>query len=254
MTKSIQSLQRGLTVLEVLNRHPGLNANRTAKETGLTRGTAFRLLETLRNLDYLRRDNATGRYWLQRRVRALADGFSEDAWIETIARPHVERLGQTLVWPVTLTTPSDGSMLVRLNTDFRSPLSRNRFPVGHRVALTTSAWGIVYLAHCDARHRDLLIALAEPPRPRARAHAPRSNTALRLHLAQARRDGFAVTSGDRRASAVPIFSRGQPFACLTVRFFASAVSTRQLRGTLVPALKSAAAAIGQAFDAAQATP
>lgn len=250
MTKSIQSVQRGLAVLELMNRHPGLNANQAAKAAGLTRGTTFRLLETLRNLDFLRRDDAKGRYWLQRRVRGLADGFNEEAWVDEIARPHVERLGEALVWPVALTTPSDGAMLVRLNTDFRSPLSKRRFPVGHRVPVTSSASGIAYLAHCDVKHRDLMIALAERSQPDARNRPSKGNGDLRLQLAQAKRDGFAITAGDRRALAVPVFSRGQPFAALSVRFFASAVSARQVRTALMPALKAAAAAIGDAFDAA----
>ena len=92
MTQSIQSLERGLQILELLNRQTGLTANQVAKQSGLTRGTAFRVLETLRNLGYLLRDPDSGCYWLQRRVCALADGFIEEAWINQIARPEPSRI------------------------------------------------------------------------------------------------------------------------------------------------------------------
>ncbi len=251
MTQSIQSLDRGLQILELLNRQPGLTANQVAKQSGLTRGTAFRVLETLRNLDYLLRDSEGGCYWLQRRVCALADGFIEEAWINQIARPELELLGHELVWPLTITTPSGISMLVRLNTDFQSPLSKNRFPIGHRVSLVASASGKAYLAYCEPEHRALLIDLVVRSSPRAEDKVARNGKGMRNILSQVRRDGFATMSdGDRSAVAVPILSKQQPLASLAMRFFSSAIRANGIRRDVLPLLKRAAEKIGRSFETA----
>ncbi len=254
MTQSIQSLERGLQILELLNRQTGLTANQVAKQSGLTRGTAFRVLETLRNLGYLLRDPDSGCYWLQRRVCALADGFIEEAWINQIARPELEALGHELVWPLTITTPSGISMLVRINTDFQSPLSKNRFTIGHRVSLVASASGKAYLAYCEPEHRALLINLVVKSSPRLEDKIARNNQGMRTILSQVRREGFATMSdGDRSAVAVPILSKGHPLASLAMRFFGSAIRANGIRRDVVPLLKGAAEKIARAFETAPPT-
>ena len=236
--------------LEILNRRPGMTANQMAIESGLSRGTAFRVLETLRNLNYLDRDEKSGGYWLQQRVCALADGFNDEAWVHDIARPVVERLGHDLVWPVTLTTPFGVSMLVRLNTDYQSALSKNRFPVGHRVSLVASASGIAFLAASDPSRRALFLELIRRSVLNKETLKTVQSPVLRTDIARVEKDGFAVlVDGDRSAVAVAIVSRGQPFACLTLRYFTSAVPPRQIKKEILPLLKAAAAQIARDFEA-----
>jgi IclR family transcriptional regulator, mhp operon transcriptional activator len=255
MTQPVQSFNRGLLILEYLNRHNGSNANAVARGTGLTRGTTFRLLETLRQSNFVRRDSHSGQYWLERQVRALSDGYSDEQWVDEIARPKLHQVGEDLVWPLTLSTPSGIYMLIRLNTDFESPLSQNRFLTGHRVPLLDSASGLVFLSFCDQEQRQTLIEMA------AKAGQFQSNSlfanekALAIRMAEVRKAGFAKRQEESRSVlSVPIFSGPRIFACLAMRYFSSAMSDKDIQGKYLPVLLETAGYIGQAFEAGQADP
>ena len=252
MPQPVQSFNRGLAILEYLNTYNGSNANAVARGTGLTRGTTFRLLETLRQSKFVRRDDNSGQYWLERRVRALSDGYSDEHWIDTIARPKLQSIGKELVWPLTLSTPSGVYMLIRVNTDFESPLSQNRFLTGQRVPLLDSASGLVFLSHCDESQRETLIELAVKA-GQLKANALFTNEkALARRLADVRAAGYARrVEKTRSVVSVPIFTGGRIFACLAMRFYTSALKDRQIQTDYLPALFGAAEAIGSEFEASE---
>ena len=250
MPQPVQSFDRGLVVLEYLNTYNGSNANAVAKGTGLTRGTAFRLLETLRQSNFIRRDDHSGQYWLERRVRVLSDGYSDEQWVDEIARPKLQETGAKLVWPLTLSTPSGVYMLIRVNTDFESPLSQNRFLTGHRVPILDSASGLVFLSYCDDSQRRTLIELA------VKAGQTNSNVlftnekALSRRLADVRSAGYAKRNEKTRSVvSVPIFSKGRIFACLAMRYYSSALKDKQVQTDFLPSLLQTAAEIGRSFEA-----
>ena len=54
---------------------------------GLPRTTSYRILETLCGMGLAVRDDATDRYRLTLKVRSLADGFDDEAWVSTLAKP-----------------------------------------------------------------------------------------------------------------------------------------------------------------------
>jgi IclR family mhp operon transcriptional activator len=247
----VQSFDRGLAVLEYLNTYNGSNANAVARGTGLTRGTAFRLLETLKQSKFIRRDDNSGQYWLERRVRVLSDGYSDEQWIDEIARPKLQEVGAKLVWPLTLSTPSGVYMLIRVNTDFESPLSQNRFLTGHRVPILDSASGLVFLSFCDDSQRKTLIELAVKA-GQARTNALFTNEkSLTQRLGDVRKKGYAKrVEKSRSVVSVPIFSQGRIFACLALRFYSSAIKDKQIHVDYLPPLLETAADIGEAFEAA----
>lgn len=254
MTQPVQSFNRGLRILEYLNRHNGSNANAVSKGTGLTRGTTFRLLETLRQSNFVRRDDNSGQYWLERSVRALSDGYTDEQWIDDIARPKLREVGQQVVWPLTLSTPSGIYMLIRLNTDFESPLSQNRFLTGHRVPLLDSASGLVFLSLCDEQQRQTLIEMGAKAGQFKGNSLTSNERALVNRLAEVRKVGFAKRKEKSRSVvSVPIFSEERIFACLAMRYFSSAVSDRELQSKFLPVLFETAEHIGKAFEQDQQT-
>lgn len=200
MTQPVQSFNRGLQVLEYLNRHNGSNANAVSRGTGLTRGTTFRLLETLRQSNFVRRDLQSGQYWLERQVRALSDGYSDEQWIDDIAQPKLQSVGQEVVWPLTLSTPSGIFMLIRLNTDFESPLSQNRFLTGHRVPVLDSASGLVFLSFCDEGQRQTLIEMASNSGQLSTNSLHKNEKALSIRMNEVRKAGFAKRQEKRGQS------------------------------------------------------
>ena len=50
---SVRALERGLTIIAILNRHNGLTVTQIGKLSNLPRPTAYRLLRTLESLGYI---------------------------------------------------------------------------------------------------------------------------------------------------------------------------------------------------------
>lgn len=254
MTQPVQSFNRGLKILEYLNRHNGSNANAVSRGTGLTRGTTFRLLETLRQSDFIRRDSQSGQYWLERQVRALSDGYSDEQWIDEIARPKLQQIGEELVWPLTLSTPSGIYMLIRLNTDFESPLSQNRFLTGHRVPVLDSASGLVFLSFCDDDQRQTLIEMASQAGQLKSNSLFKNEKAFAIRLREVKAAGFAKRQETSRSVlSVPIFTGGRVFACLAMRYFSTALTDKDIQLKYLPVLLETAQHIGKAFEAGRET-
>src|SRR5258708_12239381 len=81
-------------------------------------------------------------------VRALSEGFDDEAMVVHIAKPHLTALGAQIVWPVAVATPSGATMMIRETTDRESPLALEQYGAGVRVPMLGSAAGRAYLAFC----------------------------------------------------------------------------------------------------------
>jgi IclR family mhp operon transcriptional activator len=256
MTKPIQSTLRSLDVLVALNRANESTVAQITAAVRLPRGTVFRILETLRRAGYVSRADATGRYRLTAKVRWLSDGFRDLDAFEQACRPIIEAFAAEVLWPVTLTTPQDLELVTRVTTDQQSPFAEIRNSPGLAVQWLGSAAGQVYLAHVDARRRDILIrhALATSPTP-ART-LDRQLDQFRSRRAAIRKDGFAYFKGEHRSAAisVPVLVDGDVRACLSLRFFASAVPEKAWRDDLLPRLRETAERVGQALREMAAEP
>src|SRR5271169_3022637 len=198
-TRPIRALMRGLDALTVLNLRDGATVTEVAQEIHLPRTTVYRILETLCNAGFVFRDAADDRYRLTILVRALSDGFDDEAWVTQIAKHYIHELSRDIVWPVSIATLSGTTMLVRETTDHSSPLAIERYSAGFRVPLLTSATGLAYLAHCPAIQRDALIeVLARSGKPEDAL--ARSRTDLQQALREIRTQGYAAANGSRPGS------------------------------------------------------
>src|ERR1700743_1354935 len=158
-TRPIRALNRGLDVLTELNRLERAAINTLASAVGLPRTTTYRILETLRLAGYVDRDAHDDCYRPTIMVRALSDGFDDEALVAHIAKPLLASLGAQIVWPVAIATPSGSTMMIRETTDRDSPLALERFSAGVRVPMLGSVAGRAYLAFCPSAQRDALLEL-----------------------------------------------------------------------------------------------
>jgi IclR family mhp operon transcriptional activator len=252
-THNVQSLQRGLAILETLNLHNGANLNRVAKLTGLTRGTVYRMLETLRTLGYLRKDPRAGQYWLEHKVRGLADGFADEAWVWDIAKPRMDALSRQIVWPVSIVTPSGITMLIRATTDYDSPLTMQHVPVGWRMPMVGGAAGRVYLAFSSPDQREILIDLVARSSQDNRDALVHDRKALGQMLTETRKRGYAMVESSHRvtAFAVPVMTPRHVIGALVMRYYTSAMKQSEVATKFLPALNAAATEIAEAFEALQ---
>src|SRR5258707_5052879 len=91
-TRPIRALNRGLEVLTHLNRLERAAINTLANAVDLPRTTTYRILETLRLAGYVERDPHDDCYHPTLMVRALSNGFDDEAMVSPIAKPYLAPL------------------------------------------------------------------------------------------------------------------------------------------------------------------
>lgn len=249
---SVRSLERGLDILRLLNRHNGLTVTETAEQVGLPRPTAFRLLRTLERLGYIFRDDADKKYRLTAQVRTLSHGFDQEEWLPKIARPIMVELCKKILWPVTISTNMGSLMLVRDSTHDISPFAMWRHRGGFTISLLHTASGQTYLAFLDKETRQAMIehALAEDPQALAKAGVTMQTFMRNLERVAA--DGFAavkVAEQNHCAVTVPVIVNNTVFAVLGVSFYPTSMTLKQAGDTFAGPLKEAAARMAKALAA-----
>ncbi len=246
---SVRSLLRGLRIIETLNANNGASLTDVVGATGLNRGTAYRMLETLAGAGYVRRGARGSGYWLSPKVRGLADGYHEESWIPEIAQPRMDDLGNEIVWPLSLTTALGIHVIIRATTE--SPLTFVHVAIGSRLPMVGSAAGRVHLAFTNAIQRGLLLEMIRKSSDDPRDQTAHNDAEITKTLAKVQKDGYALYGRETRYStcAVPIFSQRRAIASLVMRFPSSALRPAEIVKRYLPLLSSTASAIGVAFDA-----
>ena len=215
-TRPIRALNRGLDVLTELNRLERAAINTIAQAVRLPRTTTYRILETLRLAGYVERDPHDDCCRPTIMVRALSDGFDDEAMLAHLARPHLSTLCEQIVWPVAIATPSGAAMMIREATDHQSPLALEHYGAGVRVPMLASAAGRAYLAFCTAPQREAMLELL------SRSSLPedrlaRNRQEVERLLNETRTQGYAISQRARRVSeetslAIPLRAKDRILA------------------------------------------
>jgi IclR family mhp operon transcriptional activator len=252
-TRPIRALNRGLEVLTELNRLERAAINTLAHAVGLPRTTTYRILETLRLAGYVERDAHDDCYRPTIMVRALSEGFDDEAMVAHIAKPHLAALCAAIVWPIAIATASGTSMVIRETTDRQSPLALEQYGAGIRVPMLTSAAGRAFLAYCTAQQRETLLELL------GRSSLPedrlvRSRADVERLLNETRTQGFGMAQRARRVSeettlAIPVRAKERVLATISVRYAATAVPLRTAVEQFLPKMREAVAKIEREFGA-----
>lgn len=254
MTKSVQSVVRSLQVLEFLNQHAGADTRQVVAALGLSRGTAYRLLETLRQKGYLRKEQGSPIYWLTEQVRALSDGYQAEWWIDAFARQIIIDLGERAKWPVKLLTLSGYEMLTRVTTDFQSPLTDGKIPAGFRVSLLWTAAGRAFLAFVpDSVRAELLRGCRDNPATQRRNQRPMRSvdtSGFSAILSRIQQRGYEIVDQPKTAYfslAVPVIVKGAAVGSIAMFFFRASIKQATAVRDFKPMLDEAARAIADGF-------
>lgn len=242
----MRGVSRALGVLRALNEHNGERVATIARVTGIPRPSLYRILEALRSLGYVRRRADGETYELTIQVRALSDGFSDEAWLRQAALPVMQRLQHEIVWPTDIATFFDDAMYLRETTRRQSPLTIDGATVGLRLPMLKSATGKAYLAWCSETEREAILENLRRSTLPQDALAREARTVRNL-LAATRRNGYGEQSREifpkTAAIAVPILVAERVLGCLNISFIASALEPREAAARYLGPLKSAARTI-----------
>ena len=244
-----KSLKKGLVVLKTLNEKDDVTVLMLSKQTGIPRPTLYRLLNTLKETGYVTTGPNGDTYQLTIQVRALSQGYSDEAWVTEIASPILEKLGNDVVWPVGIGSLDRDSMIIRDTTHQTSPLSLERGyggrrgHRGYRVPILATGMGMAYLAFSSKHKRDSILDVLRSTEPKEREAASKIKE-LEKEFQQIRRRGYGLREGGlipkTGSIAVPIMYEGEPLACLNLHYILSALSLKQVVGRYLATMQSAA--------------
>lgn len=246
----VNSLIKGLRIIETLNKRQSLNANEISTIVGTSRGTTYRILETLREAGYVQRDQASGIYWLEPAILSLTEGSSRESWVWKIALPIMERVSEETVWPLSLVTQHGMTMIVRATTDSTSPATLHYMTSGSRMPMLSSGSGLIYLAFCEPNQQKLLIELAQKSSSSEERSSQLPGPLLAQRLEDIRKQGYCIYDGGHRITiiAVPILAKEGIVAVLALRYFSSAMRFKEGLARYLEPISDAAEEIARQFD------
>jgi IclR family pca regulon transcriptional regulator len=206
--KSKSSLIRGLMALESFTaERESFTLAEFSKLLDIPKSSLYRILKELSDLDYLRYEEQSKRYYLGMGVLSLGFSVLQGMELREIARPYLEKLSRQCNKTVNLALLDKNEMVYIERVRVPSLRDHNLFvsSVGNRIPVWNTAVGKAVLAHLEPeKFQAILGKIKESPEFKV------SNKSLTKSLVAVKKNGFAINDQEFlkgiRAIAVPLFS------------------------------------------------
>lgn len=212
----VQSVDRAVTILEIMAREGDVGVTDIAAELGVHKSTAFRLVNTLERRGLVEQDSDRGKYRLGVALLRLAGATQKQLDLVQESRVVTQRLAVEVGETVNVTVMSDGAALYIDQAAGPSALQIHNW-VGRRIPLHATSNGKVLLAFHSYRR---LSDVVRSPLERFTEHTVSSVRQLESQLATVRETGYAVAVNELElgltAIAGPVYdSRGHVIASVS---------------------------------------
>jgi DNA-binding IclR family transcriptional regulator len=225
----VQSVDRAITVLEILAREGHAGVSEVAAEIGVHKSTAFRLLAALEERDLVEQNTERGKYQLAFGILRLASAIPTRIDIARQAQPILDGLALQLDETINLAVVRE-QYAVNIQQALSSAVVASQNWVGQLTPLHATSSGKILLAYMPDEQRDSILEKAGLPALTKKTITSRK--ALLDELAEVRENGFATT-----------------FEELELGLNAAAAPIRDHTGTVVAALSASGPAFR--YDEAQ---
>jgi IclR family pca regulon transcriptional regulator len=244
----VPGLFRGLRVMEILGAaDKSMTLSEIARAMELSRSSAFRLVYTLRQMDYLKEGEQTNTYSLGPRVLNLGFAYLNQQQITTIARQHLATLRDVTGVSTHLSVLEGHDVLYLGSHQARTGFVSN-MATGTRTQAYASAIGWCLLGALTA---DELAAFCDDIQfEKFTQHTPTSYQELNERVVTTKQDGFIVSKGFRQPGgsslAVPVRDhRGEIVACVNISGPDSGFDFDKLDSFYIPETQAAALKISR---------
>lgn len=205
---SVQSVDRAVTILEILAARREAGITEIAEELGVHKSTASRLVSALQRRGLLEQRGDRGPYALSFGIVRLAAATTGRMDLARLGQPTCQQLAETVGETVNLAV-SDGEAAINLAQEFGTAAVTLQNWVGRRTPLHATSAGKVLLAHMDETERRALLRRRLPRYTEATITEP---AALRAELARVLEEGYARSFEELEvglhAVAVPVWAHG----------------------------------------------
>lgn len=242
----VRALAKGLAVIEAFDaRSPAMTLSDVARKTGLSRGTARRLLHTLVELGYAGFDGKL----FTLRPRALNLGFaylhSQNLW--QLAQPYMVELVEKVHESCSLAVLDGTDIVYVARVPTAARIMSINLGIGTRLPAFLTSMGRILLAGLRNPQIEQLFKQVSP------VHKYTSKTItewpeILREIETVRRQGWALVDqelemGLRSVAAPVVDCNGQPIAALNIGTHASRWPIQKLMQEVLPLLKQTAASI-----------
>lgn len=248
--ESVQSFERGLAVIRSFGaKTPHQTVAEVARSTNLSRATARRLLHTLENCGYVRRDGTL--FALTPQILDLGYAYLSSHPLSELAQPHLRHLAER-VHESTSVAVLDATSVVYVARVPANRLMTVSIDVGTRFEAYRTSLGRALLAWLPDEEVAAIWEHSDHTAPTERTVTTLDE--LLAELAEVRRIGWAMVDQELeigvRSVAAPIRNlRGEVVAALNVSTHPGRTTRTDLRKTIVPALLETADEISEAMSA-----
>jgi DNA-binding IclR family transcriptional regulator len=245
---TVQSIDRAISVLELLAREGEAGITEIAAELGVHKSTASRLVSSLESRDLVEQLGQRGKYAIGFGIVRLAGAAMNRLDLARLGNEACRSLAELLGETVNIAV-ADGGVAINISQAFGSAAVATRNWTGRRTPLHATSSGKVLLAYLPEHSRERVL------RERLERYTPCTTVApedLRAELARVRRDGYAASFEElelgMHAVAVPIFGAdGRVIAAMSASgpsYRLSRERVPQLVGPLTEAATELSAQLG----------
>lgn len=220
----VESLRRGLQILEVIAERQSIGVTELAKTVDLPKSTVQRLLTTLAQAGWIEKTNDELTRWrLARRPLMAPRPTSTEIQLRETARPHIIKLCHVTNETVHLAIRDSINRIVLIDRVDSDQVVRTWRPLGTLSSLHAASTGLAVLAHFTTAEIEEVIGRGLE---RLTENTITDPGQLQAELERVRQRGYSVTVCGSRphvcAVGSAIFDRsGRPFAavCITMPDF-----------------------------------
>jgi IclR family transcriptional regulator, mhp operon transcriptional activator len=256
--KPVESLSRGLRVLQVLQEMRAASLHDLHLATGIPKSTLTRILYTAHRQGLVWQRMADGAFLPSHTLHRVP--LDDADWLGEIASPVLARLCERVRWPSVLSVPRLYYMEVVETNSRRAYFDDIRArPVSFRVNLLRSASGRAYLAFCPDPEREAVLRRLRERNLPGHELASRSEALQRI-VEATRRQGYAVRSADfgghysktraddddgRLSIAMPIRLEGRVLGCINLTWRMKVMTVAEMARRHLDDLRGAVVVVEQ---------
>ena len=216
---SVPNLERGLLIIELLaNKKKGLTLVEIIETLTISKSSAFRIVSTLIQKNYLQKNETTKKITLSRKMLTLGiSSISEQSIVETsidVMRALRDELKESVMLGVLL--GSQGTVLEQVVSSYPVKLYVEQ---GTQFHLHCSVGGKSILAHLP--NEEVVQILTGKTLEKFTENTITSKIAFKSHLKEVQKNGFAIDDGEGiegiNCLGAPIFNEyGFPIAAILI--------------------------------------
>lgn len=250
-----RSLDRAITILEVLAGGAPSSLHQLYERTGLPKSTIRRLLGTLKKRHFVRQGISDDLYRINIALPWAADRehAATAARLIEVARPHVVRLTRAVEWPSDLGIYKAGRIIRIESTQSLSPLNMDKLKYADReVSIFGTANGLAYLSALNDAHVLQIVEALKADQEWGLSRVGIDERTLLRELKDFRTKGYAFRRKQHRTTpvswlhdsiAVPIYDGRHAIGALSIKWLRRYMTTERFARRYAGRLKATATAI-----------